>query len=283
MTLIADTSADKWKTSDRTAADRKWGSQWQTFTSFATQALVHALQPRPGMRVLDLACGSGDPAIFIASAVLPGGHVTAIDMSADILQLGADKARAAGLANLSFEQADAQSLPFSDGSFDAVTCRFGVMFFPDCVAALRQALRVLRPAGRIVLVAWGPYSQGYFQHTIGFLRAHAGLSDEILEADVPQAYRFSRPERLAAKLNEAGFVDVQSEFRHGDAVWPGDAVSLWQHFLDTSQTFRPYFLRLSEPQQKKMAAEVMRQVSAHFDGAVIRLKGTIVLATGIRP
>ena len=107
-----------------------------------TQALVDYAQPWAGMNILDLASGTGEAAITLASLVGSEGHVTALDVSPELLEIADQRARERGLRNFSTRQADAHALPFPDHSFDLVTSRFGVMFFSDIDRALREVHRV---------------------------------------------------------------------------------------------------------------------------------------------
>src|SRR5439155_5325472 len=116
----------------------------------------------PGLDVLDLASGTGEPALTLAPLVLPGGTVTATDLLPEILAVAEEQAAQQGRANLRCGVADAGDLPFADASFDRVTCRFGVMFFPDVPRALREVCRVLRPGGRAAFTAWGPAAEQTF-------------------------------------------------------------------------------------------------------------------------
>src|SRR5258708_1895026 len=94
-----------------------------------TDALVEYAQPSPGMSVLDLASGTGEPAISLASRVGVQGHVTALDLSAGLLEIAAQRAQARGLTNFTTQQADAHALPFPANTFALATSRFALMFF----------------------------------------------------------------------------------------------------------------------------------------------------------
>ena len=133
-----------WGTSHRLVASAKWKAKSAVMGKAVTEALLEYAQPRPGMRVLDLASGTGEPAISIALRVGAQGRVTALDLSAELLEMATRRAQERGVDNFSTKQADAQALPFEDDCFDLATCRFGVMFFPDAVLALRELHRVLR-------------------------------------------------------------------------------------------------------------------------------------------
>src|SRR5260370_33890751 len=125
-------------TGDRTvAAWRRWHAQIATLTHGATEAILEAAHLRPGMRVLDLASGVGDPALSIASEVAPSGRVTATDLGPGMISLAEELARKKGITNIEFREASADSLPFSGDSFDVLTCRFGVVLFPHRPKSLR--------------------------------------------------------------------------------------------------------------------------------------------------
>src|SRR5579863_9822332 len=144
MTSQPDFRPD-WGTQYRLIASERWKTKSAAMGQPVTDAIVEYAQPASGMKVLDLASGTGEPAISLASRVGADGHVTALDLSAELLEIAAQRARDRGFTNFTTQQADAQSLPFPDSSFDLATSRFGVMFFPDPVLALRNLHRVLRP------------------------------------------------------------------------------------------------------------------------------------------
>src|SRR5438094_770473 len=116
----------------------------------------------PGERVIDVGCGCGDTTIALARRVGPAGLVLGIDISAPMLERAAETARAADLANVRFENADAQTHRLSPGAFDVVYSRFGVMFFadpalrPKVAAAVRAAIAPFHgPEGvRMGSAAW---------------------------------------------------------------------------------------------------------------------------------
>jgi SAM-dependent methyltransferase len=116
------------------------------------ELLARAIDIHPGQRVLDVAAGSGNAAL---AAARRGARVTATDFVPQLLQTAARRAGTEGL-ELETREADAQSLPFADGTFDVVLSTFGVMFAPDQSRAAAELLRVCRPGGRIGLISWTP-------------------------------------------------------------------------------------------------------------------------------
>ena len=107
---------------------------------------------------VDLASGPGEPAVTIARLVGPDGGVVATDLVEEMLA-GARRRIADGVGNLEAQTADMQDLPFADGSFDRVTCRFGIMFAPEPARAFAEVRRVLRPGGKCAFMVWGPRAQ----------------------------------------------------------------------------------------------------------------------------
>jgi len=149
----AQKSGSQWGHSYRLIASEKWKIKSAAMGRDATHALVDYARPQAGMQVLDLASGTGEPAITLASRIGPEGHVVALDLSPELLQIAEERGRERHLTNLTTRQADANNLPFPDQSFDLITSRFGVMFLDE--DALREACRVLRPSSRACFLAWG--------------------------------------------------------------------------------------------------------------------------------
>lgn len=110
--------------------------------------LVELAQPQKDWNVLDVATGGGHTALKFAPHV---GQVTASDLTPRMLEKAQAFIEEQGVANISFKQADAENLPFEDGEFDLVTCRIAPHHFPDCAKFVREAARVLKPGGRLLM------------------------------------------------------------------------------------------------------------------------------------
>jgi len=124
----------------------------ETFLLPLGPRLVQACDVRPGQRVLDVAAGTGNASLPAAER---GASVTASDLTPELLEAGRRRAEARGL-ELEWTEADAEHLPFDDGSFDVVMSAIGVMFAPHHQDAADQLVRVCRPGGTIGLLCWAP-------------------------------------------------------------------------------------------------------------------------------
>ncbi|MEX2453545.1 MAG: class I SAM-dependent methyltransferase [Rhodospirillaceae bacterium] len=160
----------------------------------------------PGERILDIGSGTGDPAITIGVALDGEGSVTACDLTPAMLETARKRADTVGIANMHFVAADMAALPYPADSFDAVTCRFGLMFPSDRIAAAKEALRVLRPGGRVAYVVWGPYEENppFFVLKRAVLAVSGGT-----EGPPPQRHSLGRPGQLSGILAAAGFADIE--------------------------------------------------------------------------
>jgi ubiquinone/menaquinone biosynthesis C-methylase UbiE len=164
---------------------------------------VVALAPR---RILETAAGTGvvTEALHRAS---PEAEIVATDLNAPMLE---QAARRLDVANVRFQPADAQALPFEDARFDLVVCQFGVMFFPDKVRANAEARRVLRQGGRYVLVIWDSIDHNHATMAAG--RAVA----ELLPMEAARFYeripfRYHDVGLIERDLLAAGFTDIEFE------------------------------------------------------------------------
>ncbi|MDI6713062.1 MAG: bifunctional demethylmenaquinone methyltransferase/2-methoxy-6-polyprenyl-1,4-benzoquinol methylase UbiE [Anaerosomatales bacterium] len=177
---------------------------------------VHMARLTPDSEVLDLACGTGDLALALARIGHPKS-VLATDFVEEMLEVAKRKAaRYEGPTAISFAQADAQALPFSDASFDVVTIAFGVRNLPDRAANFREVRRVLRPGGRYIILEFSrppfaPFRAVYHAYlrwvipAVGALVAGDRASFEYLNASIRA---FPAQEDLARELEAAGFSRV---------------------------------------------------------------------------
>jgi SAM-dependent methyltransferase len=280
---IRENLREEWTGERTVAAWRKWHAKIAAFTRGATDAILEEAQLRPGMRVLDLASGVGDPALSIAAAVGPSGRVTASDMGPGMISLAEELARKKGLANIEFREANAESLPFADASYDVLTCRFGIMFFPDLAKALGECFRVLKPGGRVAFVAWGKKEQPFFAATAGILLKHVPVPPPPPDPDAPNITMFGQSNRMRHALEAAGFIHVHEEARVVPGTWPGPLEEFWEQFTEVAAPFRPLIEQLTPQKKAEAVAEILAGLRKFWNGKELTLPLEIVIGTGTRP
>jgi SAM-dependent methyltransferase len=168
---------------------------------------MDALAVAPGQRVLDVGCGCGDTSLALASIVGSGGAVVGLDLSAPMLDVA--RARGAGLGQLSFIQADAQTAPF-EVPFDAAFSRFGVMFFADPVAAFSNIHAALRPGGLLAFVCWRAMAENIWMTApLNAALKHVPVPPPE-DPEAPGPFAFARAARVHGILQAAGFRDTRT-------------------------------------------------------------------------
>jgi ubiquinone/menaquinone biosynthesis C-methylase UbiE len=174
------------------------------FEPYAEDLAHRAAALRPG-RILETAAGTGVVTEALLKA-LPEADVVATDLNRAMLDVA--QARLGGRPE--YREADAQALPFEDGSFDLILCQFGVMFFPDRVGAYREARRVLRPGGHFLLNAWGRIEENGASLAIAETMARRFPNDppNFLQR-TPFGYHDTA--LVEADLRAAGFRDIAAE------------------------------------------------------------------------
>lgn len=167
--------------------------------------LLRAADPRPGERVLDVACGTGVVARRVAPLVGPGGRVVGLDLSPAMLAAARAAADREGAA-VAWHEGRAEALPFPDGSFDLVLCQQGLQFVPDRPRAAAEMYRVLAGGGRVAVSAWcGLDRHPFFAALNEVVVRHLGIPA------LAAPFSLGDADELCALLAGAGLCDVVVE------------------------------------------------------------------------
>ncbi len=172
------------------------------FTPWARDLVARA-QPKPGERVLDVACGTGIVVREVLPVVGSTGRVAGVDFNPAMLAVA--RTRVPGGAPVEWYEASAEALPFSDAAFDLVLCQQGLQFFPEKPGAIREFRRVLAPGGRVALSVW---------RTLEHNPVHEAMNEVVVRhlgtPTIAAAFSGNAPE-LEALLSGSGFEDVAIE------------------------------------------------------------------------
>lgn len=165
--------------------------------------------PAPGERVLDIGCGCGQSTLELARRTAPDGAVTGIDISS--VMLGHARSRARGLANIDFQNVDAESHALPERYFDLAFSRFGVMFFGHPAAAFGNFRKALKPGGRLAFVCWRTAEENPWM-TLPMKAAFEIIPEpEPLGPEAPGPFAFADSGRVAGILEQADFAGVEIE------------------------------------------------------------------------
>jgi SAM-dependent methyltransferase len=261
---------------------KKWYSQLAFQSRQATELVVQGAALSPGMHVLDLASGSGEPALSLSAAVGPEGRVTATDLIREMLEIAEENAAARNIKNIVFRAADAEQLPFPAGLFDRVTCRFGIMFVPDIQKALAEMRRVLKPGGRVSFITWGSIEENPLFSTMlrPFLKY---VEVPPPPPDAPHVFRFADENRLANVITAAGFQDVRVTKHKINWAWPGTPEEAWQGGSELAAPFKR-IIAATPPDKRELAIhEAIEGFRRFYDGQSVNIPATINSATAATP
>jgi ubiquinone/menaquinone biosynthesis C-methylase UbiE len=203
------TDRGSWDAASRARVSDRWAENAVLWNKAMTDALLAAARIASDSVVLDLAAGSGEPALTIAESLI-SGRVIALDSSGTGLLLANVHARQLGLgAKIACIQADALAIPLAQSSADRITCRCGIMFFDDTALVMSEVLRVIKPGGRAAFLAWGSFEQPFFDATVTAVLRLVPCAEMPTQAR--KMFCFASPGSLERVLRTAGFCDVREE------------------------------------------------------------------------
>jgi SAM-dependent methyltransferase len=188
----------------------KWDGVYRTQWRPVIDQLCRAARLASGMTVLDIATGTGQPAIPASERVRPGGRVIGIDTDTEMLAACRRLARHAGADNLELREMDMHALGFGDGMFDAVTFGFALQFARDPVRVLTEVRRVLRPGGWFALAVWDEAPKNPL-FTTAFEALASVVPQPPPDPKAPGPFRLAAKGELPSVLRAAGFTDFQVE------------------------------------------------------------------------
>lgn len=248
-----------------------------------TEAVLVAAAISPGDRVLDLGCGSGGTTLAIAEKVTPVGSVTAIDVSAPMLERARRRIGAAGLVNVAFLLGDASVYPFAANSFDAMVSRLGVMFFDDPENTFRRLSPSLDSGGRIALGVWrGPRENLWAMGPVAAAKEFLDMPPRP-GPEEPGPFSFADPDRVRAVLGGAGLTDIHLAPLDFQVPLGRTLEEALNFVMEMGPLSAPLSTVAGDNRQKAIAAitDVLKENQG--DDGVVRLAGACWIITARTP
>jgi ubiquinone/menaquinone biosynthesis C-methylase UbiE len=266
---------------------KKYGKDMFEWLAPVSDQLIRSAGIRIGQTLLDVATGTGQPALTIAKIVGPNGKVIGVDLSPKMLEVAKEEAASQGLTNvLDFQVVKDESLSiFSDNTFDSVVCRNGLMFMPHPVRALKAFLRVLKPGGKASVTVWGsPDKSPIMGALMNTLSKH--VPDMKQPAPGTPGGPFSIPsiDMLRDYFLKAGFSNFNAEKMEVTVAQTDTAEQLWQGMTEVTGFLVILLSKL--PDEKKLAIknDVIESLNKIFpSGSPVKFTAELILGTGTKP
>ena len=241
-----------------------------------TDALLAFAAPRAGERVVDIGCGCGAPTLEFARAVGPTGRVAGLDISGPMLAEGARRARAAGITNIDWRQADPATAALDE--YDLLTSAFGVMFFGDRVAAFANLRRAAARDARMALVCWRTLGENpWMEVPMKAVAQHLPPRPKPVP-NAPGMFAFADPEHVTEVLTAAGWAVPRFEKLDMDLdVAAGRGLE--EAVVQSTQIGAVNSWLRNQPQEvvSTAIASLREALAPYVDSASVRLPGAMWL------
>ena len=270
-TYISSERADVWH---RAKARR------EETTGAATAMMLDLVNIRVSARVLEVAAGTGDLSIMVASRVGPNGHVLATDISAAMLNRAAQAAREAGITNVETRVMNAENLELEASSFDAVLCRMGLMLFPNPLKALTSMQRVVKPEGRIAVMVHSTAARNpYHGLPLAIVRRIGSMAPP--PAEQPGMFALGAPGVLEGTFRKSGLRDVSVcpvAIRRRFSSLPEAIKSM----KETNAGLQDLLAKLNDDDQDRAWKEIEQEMSQFESANGFEAPGEVLIGAGTK-
>ncbi len=256
---------------------KKWDDLMMDFLRPMGNDIMRLIDADDASLVLEIAAGTGEPGITIASK-MRNGSVMLTDLSEDMLAIAREKAEARGIKNIETQVCDVCELPFSDNTFDAISCRFGFMFFPDMLLAAKEMYRVLKPGGRIATTVWNVPEKNFWVTAIGStINANMQLPPPPPEA--PGMFRCAKSGLIMDLFQKAGFENT-SEKEITSKLRCGTPEVYWNMMTEVAAPFVAALSNADDAMKDKIKSEVYQKVKQRYPDGRVEIEASALVVYG---
>ena len=256
---------------------KKWDFEILDFMQPFADEIITLINPKGSEVILDVAAGTGEPGLSIAS-MLSGGKVIITDLAYDMLTIARENAIKKEIQNVEFHTCDVSELPFPDNTFDAISCRMGFMFFPDMLLAAKEMFRVLKPGGKIAIAVWSVPEKNFWVTAIGgTINKNMQLPPPALEA--PGMFRCSRPGFMMDIFSQASFKHISEKEVIGKLNY-GTAEIYWNMMTEIAAPFVAALSNADDAMKEKIKHEVYSLINERFPEGNVIIDGDALIIYG---
>ncbi|WP_264550967.1 class I SAM-dependent methyltransferase [Flavobacterium sp. N2038] len=254
---------------------KKWDDLVMDFFKPMGDEIIRLLNPKNNDFILDIASGTGEPGLTIAEK-LPDGKVVITDLAEDMLKIAQENTVLKGLKNVETVACDVCELPFQDNTFDAISCRFGFMFFPDMQLAANEMVRVLKPGGKIATAVWNiPEKNFWITATMGTINKNLELQPP--PAGSPGIFRCAEDGFISNIFLQAGLRNV-SQVEVTGKLNCKTVDAYWGMLTEVAAPIVAALDSASDEMKEKIKTETYAKVNQKFpDGNVVIDSSTWVI------
>ncbi len=255
---------------------KQWDDMTMDFLKPTGDAIIQMMNLEDTDVVLDVAAGTGEPGLSIASK-LKNGKVVITDLADDMLIVAREKAAKKEIKNVEFTACDVSELPFADNSFDAVSCRFGFMFFPDMFLAAKEMMRVLKPGGQIVTSIWqGPEKNFWVTATMAAIYKNIELP--VPPPGSPGIFRCAKEGLMTDLFLQAGLKNISQKVIPGKMKC-GTTDVYWKFMTEVVAPVVGALSKADNVTKEKIKKEVYEAVNEKYpDGEVFIDASSLVIS-----
>jgi len=256
---------------------KKWDELNMDFLNPVGKEIIAAIKPSGNDMILDVAAGTGEPGLTIAT-MLKGGKVIITDLAEDMLEVATENAATRGIINIETKQCDVCELPFADNSFDATSCRFGFMFFPDMQLAAKEMIRVLKPGGRIATSVWNIPEKNFW------VTATMGTITKMMELPAPPSgapgmFRCCKPGLMKEIFQQAGFKNI-TEKEVPTKMNSGTIDRYWGMMTEVGAPIVAALSKADDAMRQRIKEQVFEIVSQKYPGENVALDASAIVISG---
>ena len=253
---------------------KKWDSLTMDFLHPMGEAIIAAIQPSGNDMILDIAAGTGEPGLTIAN-MLQGGKVVLTDVAEDMLAIALSNAEHRGIKNIDTKACDVCELPFANESFDAISCRFGFMFFPDMQLAANEMARVLKAGGRVATSVWNIPDKNFW------VTAMMGTINKNMELPAPPAgapgmFRCCKPGMMKEIFEKAGFKNIQEQ-EVPTTLNVGTADVYWNMMTEIGAPIVAALSKADDAMRKKIKEEVFALIGKKYPEDKVAVEASAIV------